>query len=179
MTNMSNTSMTLADFERLLDVYGGDRTLWPADARAAAAQLVSRDADARRLLAEAVALDRLLDRAPLPALATEASLADRIVAAAQRSPRIVTIAGARPAGAPARIGGAPPHAPPADAEKLRRFTRADVRAAGVLAAALVVGVVIGFSNLPQRVLPTFADITGASPDRYGLALADVFDEDVL
>src|SRR5438046_2498673 len=100
MTNMSNTSMTLADFERLLDVYGGDRTRWPAEARAAAAQLVARDGKARRLLAEAEALDRVLERAPLPALATEAALADRIVAAAQRSPRIVRIAAERGGWAP-------------------------------------------------------------------------------
>ena len=68
MTNTSNNGMTLADFERLLDVYGGDRTRWPAEARAAAAQLVARDAKARRMLAEAEALDRVLERAPLPAL---------------------------------------------------------------------------------------------------------------
>ncbi len=52
---------------------------------------------ARRLLAEAEALDRVLERAPLPALAIEAALADRIVAAAQRSPRIVKIAAAQAA----------------------------------------------------------------------------------
>ena len=91
MKNTSNTGMTLADFERLLDVYGGDRTRWPAEARAAAAQLVARDARARGILAEAEALDRVLERAPLPSLAIEAALAERIVAAAQRSPRIVKI----------------------------------------------------------------------------------------
>jgi hypothetical protein len=42
MTSMSNTSMTLIEFERLLDVYGGDRTRWPMEARAAAAHLVAR-----------------------------------------------------------------------------------------------------------------------------------------
>ena len=42
-------------------------------------------------LAEAEALDRVLERAPLPSLAIEAALAERIVAAAQRSPRIVKI----------------------------------------------------------------------------------------
>ena len=97
MTSMSNMSMTLAELGQLLEVYGADRVRWPADERAAAAQLVARDVEARRLLAEAEALDRVLDSAPVPALAVEAALAERIVAAAQRSPRIVKLEDARPA----------------------------------------------------------------------------------
>ena len=69
MTHASNNTMTIAEFERLLDVYGSDRTRWPVDARASAGQLVARDKAARRLLAEAEALDRALERAPLPSLA--------------------------------------------------------------------------------------------------------------
>ena len=68
MTNTSNTGMTLADLERLLDVYGGDRTRWPVEARAAAAQLVARERRRAGLLAEAEALDRVLERAPLPSV---------------------------------------------------------------------------------------------------------------
>jgi len=97
MTSMSNMGMTLAELEQLLDVYGGDRVRWPAEARTGAAQLVARDAGARRLLAEAEALDRVLERAPLPAVTVEAALAERIVAAAQRSPRIVKLEESRPA----------------------------------------------------------------------------------
>src|SRR5215470_13350834 len=88
MTGLGN-SMTLLEFERLLDVYGSDRTRWPVDARASAGQLAARDPAARRLLGEAEALDRVLERAPLPSLASEAALADRIIAAAQRTPRMV------------------------------------------------------------------------------------------
>ncbi|KAB2912397.1 MAG: hypothetical protein F9K29_19190, partial [Hyphomicrobiaceae bacterium] len=76
MTNAGN-NMTQADFERLLEVYGSDRTRWPVEARTGASHLVARDAAARRLLAEAEALDRVLERAPLPSLAREAALADR------------------------------------------------------------------------------------------------------
>ena len=133
---MSNTSMTLTEFERLLDVYGGDRTRWPMEARAAAAHLVARHADAQRLLGEAEALDRVLERAPLPALAKEAVLADRIVAAAQRSPRIVKIGGDRPA------ERALPAAAPVGRSPLR-FSRANVGAAWLLVASLMIGVVIG------------------------------------
>lgn len=174
MTSMSNTSMTLADFERLLDVYGGDRTHWPADARAAAAQLAARDAKARRLLAEAEALDRVLERAPLPALAREAALADRIVAAAQRSPRIVKIAG--------------PILPEVGAAKASRgaawkprLVGTELRAAGLLAASLAAGILIGLSNLPHSVVPALADLAGVGLDRggYNLAQVEPFDEDVL
>ncbi len=162
MTSMSNTSMTLTEFERLLDVYGGDRTRWPTEARAAAAHLVARDADAQRLLAEAEALDRVLERAPLPALATEAALADRIVAAAQRSPRIV------------KIGGAPARRSSASARCSRqrpvawRPSRRGSRAArsvrrGCWSLRLMIGVVIGRTSLPQQLLPALADIAGPRP----------------
>ena len=176
MTNTSNTGMTLVDFERLLDVYGGDRTRWPAEARAAAAQLAARDARARRVMAEAEALDRVLERAPLPSLAVEASLAERIVAAAQRSPRIVKI----PAGQSSVISLPGSEVLPQQQPRSwkQQFLRSDVRAAAVLAASLVVGIFIGISNVPQNVLPGLADLTG---DRGGYSLAQVepFDEDVL
>lgn len=181
MTSMSNTSMMLAEFERLLDVYGGDRTHWPAEARAAAAQLVARDAKARRMLAEAEALDRLLERAPLPGLATEAALADRIVAAAQRSPRIVKIAGARSELVIARPGGSP-RLPASRGPAWRlRFWGADVRAAALLAGSLAVGIFLGLSSVPQSVVPVLADLTGGGTDRggYNLAHVEPFDEDVL
>jgi hypothetical protein len=177
MTNMSNTGMTPAEFERLLDVYGGDRTRWPSEARAAAAQLVARDARARKLLAEAEALDRILERAPLPSLAVEAALAERIVAAAQRSPRIVRIG-------PDRLPGVSPSesaaVPPRQARSWKRqLLRSDVRGAAVLAASLVLGIFIGLSNVPESVLPGLADLAGADQVGHSLARIEPFDEDVL
>jgi hypothetical protein len=174
MTSMGNTGMTLTELELLLDVYGGDRTRWPADARAAAAQLAARDANAGQLLAEAEALDRVLERAPSPALASEAALADRIVAAAQRSPRMVRIAAAEPASEPAGTVAASP----ARRGQVRGLLRTEARAAGLLAAALVFGVVIGVSSLPQRIVPVLAGLAHAV-DQYNLAQVDPFDEDVL
>lgn len=177
MTNIGNTGMALDAFERLLEVYGGDRTRWPAEARAAAAQLVARDAKARRVLAEAEALDRVLERAPLPSLTVEAALADRIVTAAQRSPRIVKVAGRDPSVVPLRRGHVPPQ------QHARRWRlgllRRDVRAASVLAASLVVGIAIGISSLPQSVVPALADLAGSDRSGYNLALVEPFDEDVL
>ena len=183
MANMSNTGMTLADFERLLEVYGGDRTRWPAEARAAAAQLVAREPRARLLLAEAEALDRVLERAPLPSLASEAALAERIVAGAQRSPRMVRLPeGAAPA-PPAAVGEGRvvplPHVSRGGWRPL--LERPDVgRAAALFAASLAVGILIGLANLPQQMLPALEG-PGGFPDRasYNLAQIEPFDEDVL
>jgi hypothetical protein len=176
---MSNTTMTQADFERLLEIYGADRSRWPADARAAAGQLVARDTRARDLLAEAVALDRVLERAPLPSLAREAALTERIVTAAQRSPRIVKITGA------AKVQ--PEVAEQDGVVRLPQLAGGgrgslNLRAAGLLAASLVAGFFIGFSNAPQQIVPAFEVVTGISlgpAGSYNLALVDPFDEDQL
>jgi hypothetical protein len=176
MTSTNTPVMTLAEFERLLDVYGGDRTLWPPEARAAAAQLVARDGNAQRLLAEAEALDRVLERAPLPSLAREAALADRIVATARRSPRIVKAAGAGDDGSP----GAP-----VESGRTRAAAagpgpfRADMRKAALLAASLVAGLYIGLSSLPLQIVPALTGMQHGVGVPYDLALADPFDEDVL
>ena len=50
--------------ERLLDVCGADRTRWPARERLRFASFIGEDEGAKRLLAEADALDSLLDLAP-------------------------------------------------------------------------------------------------------------------
>lgn len=171
MTDMSHSGMTMSEFERLLDVYGGDRTRWPADARAAAAQLVARDANARHMLAEAEALDRVLERAPLPGLAVEAALADRIVAAAQRSPRIVKMP------ADKLVVTVDANQPAANETHTWRPWLAfpQVARAAVLAASLAGGVFIGLSNVPEHVLPGLA-----GPDEvYSVAQVEPLDEDVL
>jgi hypothetical protein len=180
MTSMSNTSMTLAEFERLLDVYGADRARWPAEARAAAAHLAARDAEALRLLAEAEALDRILQSAPVPALAAEAALAERIVAAAQRSPRMVKLAGAAPAtpaAAPVHAGASLPVVAgngPGRA-RLRLWSR-EAGAVGLLAASLVIGVVIGHSKLPPQIVPALADMAGLSAESDELVQIALSDE---
>lgn len=179
MTNMSNTNMTLAEFAGLLDVYGGDRSRWPAEARAAAAHLVARDEEARRLLAEAETLDRVLRRAPLPALAAEAGLADRIVAAAQRSPRIVKIGGAPQVAPPGAVEAAPALAATRRGPARLQLVSGRVGAAGLLAASLMVGVVIGRTKLPQQVLPVLADISTLAPDRGNLRQIALTDEDMI
>jgi hypothetical protein len=185
MTSMSNKSMTMADLARLLDVYGAERTRWPAEARAAAAVLVTADAEARQLVVEAEALDRLLDRAPVPGVAAETALAERIVAAAQRSPRIVRLPSAQRVAEEASGGDAHPREAARLPAKVvargrwrARLVSREVGAAGLLAASLVMGVVIGNSSLPPQLLPALADMAGLGPDRDSLVKIAIYDEDM-
>jgi hypothetical protein len=192
MTIMGNNSMTMAEFAELLDVYGSKRARWSAEARAAAAQLVAADPAARRLLAETEALDRILNRAPLPGLPVEAALADRIVAAAQRSPRIVRLPGAQrvaedasaeeeaASGSPRAAAGANAAVVFAPAVAAGRGGRwgllsRPTGAAGVLAASLVMGILIGnLNSLSPQLLPALAEMVGFTDrdDLVRIALSD-------
>jgi hypothetical protein len=181
MANASEEDMTLPQFERLLEVYGGDRSRWPVAARASAGQLVARTAAAQRLLAEAECLDRVLARAPLPTLAREAALAERILASARRSPRMVpAIADAAPP--PTRTAGglAPNGALPTQPQWLTSKT-AFGSAAGALAASLMLGLLIGLSSLSQSILPAVEQMTGftLSTTSSAVAQVDLLDEDLL
>jgi hypothetical protein len=176
---MSNNGMTIADFARLLEVYGSDRTRWPVEARASAGPLVARDKAARRLLAEAEALDKTLERAPLPSLAAEAALADRIIATARRSPRMVPPSNTTPAGGP-RVPSKVVRLPSLPARP-RWLPTGVASAAGMLAASLALGVFLGVSNLTQGVVPVLEDMTGISLGVQPRAVAqvDLLDEDLL
>jgi hypothetical protein len=181
MTNMSNTNMSLADFERLLEVYGAARTRWPAEARAAAAGLVARDRTAQQLLAEAEALDRVLGRAPQPSLVREAALAERIVASAQRSPRIVRISRDDAPPAPASYKGTVVHLPPMGATRRRWRIRPQIGGtASLLAASLAMGIFLGLSSVPQSVVPALEEMAGLSTNiAANQAQLDPLDEELL
>jgi hypothetical protein len=181
MINTSNT-MTIAEFERLLDVYGSDRSRWPAEARAGAGHLVARDGAARRLLAEAEALDRVLERAPLPTLAQEAAIAERIIAAARRTPRVVSVvkAGVRRSAAPRADNVVQLAGFRARAQWLAsKSTLGGV--ASALAASLALGVFLGLSSLSQGVVPAVEQMTGIALGSTGpvVAQVDLLDEDLL
>jgi hypothetical protein len=185
MISLGNT-MTLAEFERLLEIYGSDRTRWPLEARASAGQLTARDPAACRLLLEAEALDRILERAPLPSLASEAALAERIVAAAQRSPRMVRTGdgGASAAGdgaLKATTAGASAHSVVRLADRRRWLNGSPAgRAAGLLAACLMLGIFLGASAVPQPVIPALEEFTGITIGNGNSTQAlDPFDEDLL
>jgi hypothetical protein len=174
MTHSGN-NMTIADLEHLLDVYGSDRTRWPVDARAGAGQLATRDRAARRLLGEAEALDRVLERAPMPSLAREAALADRIISAAQRSPRIVRLEEtSAPSAAAENVIRWP------GARSRSQWLRSDAgRVAGLFAASLLCGIYFGLSNVAQGALEDVAGITLGTSSGPTLAQLDPLDEDLL
>jgi len=182
MIGLGNT-MTLPEFERLLEIYGSDRTRWPVEARASAGQLTARDPAACRLLLEAEALDRILERAPLPSLASEAALAERIVAAAQRSPRMVPSGetGASLQGERAAFPGPGSRSVVRLAERRRWLSRSPAgRAAGLLAACLMLGVFLGAAAVPQPVIPALEEFTGISiGSGNSMQTLDPFDEDLL
>lgn len=148
----------LAALEQALDRYGSDRTRWPAPVRRSLAGLMAGNAEAERRLAEAEALDRLLDLMPEPEIDTRA-LAGRIMAAADA-------AAPAPAGQPvARVAWA------------RRRADAPWAAASLLAASLVLGGFVGLSTPFNSAIETA--LAGSSED----ALTDpgqiAFDSDAL
>jgi hypothetical protein len=127
------------------------------------------------LLGEAEALDRVLERAPLPSLAREAALADRIISAAQRSPRIVRLEETS--------------APAAAAENVIRWPGARVQVAmaavrrrpggRLVCRSLLCGIYFGLSNVAQGALEDVAGITFGTSSGPTLAQLDPLDEDLL
>jgi hypothetical protein len=81
---------TRVDIERLkvlVEVHGGDRERWPAAERLDMARLVAHDKEAAAVVAEAQALDRVLDLAPTLDEDRLGALTQRIVGAAQAEGR--------------------------------------------------------------------------------------------
>jgi hypothetical protein len=159
----------LDKLEAALDTYGADRTRWPAPLRLSLSGLIAGNSDAEKMLKDAEAFDRLLDSAPQYDASGLGKLSDRIIAAAERHPRL--IAGGTQ---PAKSGGSAWSA-------LRRHHGL---AATALAASLVLGVFAGQLN----VFNSTADILlGGNPDNptisKQLALTDdadgFLDEDLL
>jgi len=71
----------LTAFENVLDTFGGNSARWPAEKRERLISLAASDAEARRLLREAKALDTVLAHAAGPPVGDTKALADRIAAA--------------------------------------------------------------------------------------------------
>lgn len=140
----------LAAFERHLDVYGCRSERWPQEARRRFEPLLAREPRAGELLAEARALERLLDRAPLPDPARMLALGDRIVALA------VTGAGNR-TGAPV-IDLATRRRPPPQAQAFRW------KVASALAASLLAGIFIGNSTPVVSAVEAIASAVGLPAD---------------
>jgi len=78
--------MTLAEFENLLLVHGGNPDAWPDDTRAAARDLLDKNPEARQLLEQSRALDGVL-RSALDVEHQGAALTGRILAGVARRDR--------------------------------------------------------------------------------------------
>jgi hypothetical protein len=163
--------------ERLLEIYGADRTRWPARERLRFASLVAEDETSRRLMAEASALDRLLDVAPKTSADREHVLKERIVAAALRQghPKFAVVA--RSSSATAASGWR--------SWARRAPARSGWAAGGLLAASLVVGVMLGSAGTFDTAVQGIADAAGyaAADTSSHLALGEEMistsDEEVL
>lgn len=181
--NKNTRAQDLDALESLLEVYGADRTRWPARERLRFAGFISEDADARRLISEAAALDRLLDSAPRVSEDREHALKERIVAAALRTsePRFAVVA----AGGQGEANELPAwKRRPALTSMLKRLpVRSEWPAAAVLAASLVLGVMLGSAGTFQPTMQEVAEATGfATADSSQLAFGDDIlgtDEDLL
>jgi hypothetical protein len=122
--------MMIWRFRRLVGAYGADPSRWPAGDRSRAEALLARSDRARRLLAEAQALDALLMQDAKPAAGEH--LAAAIVARAAAAPQERPLARPRDF----RLGWSLPHLWP--------------QAVG-LAAAAVLGFIVGWTDLlPAR-----------------------------
>lgn len=160
---MSNADATLAlaEFEALLATYGADAERWPIERRASARALLALRPDARALLAEARALDQLLDHAPRLDAVRHAKLQARIVAAAlaerpartHSTPVADNVVPLRP-----RMTSLPSTSPLA-ASSTRRT---GWQTGGVLAASLVLGLLIGGFGLTTAMLDLEDDDTVAA-----------------
>jgi hypothetical protein len=156
MTKMDRRAEDREALERLLDIYGADRTRWPARERLRFASVVSEDKAAARLLAEAAALDRLLEQAPRASGADIDALKERIMAAALRSgaPQLAVVASGKLAsGTVIPVQGRRP-------AFAARFGRGEWPAAALLAASLVLGVMLGSAGTFDATVQEMAQVTG-------------------
>ena len=139
----ASTRTEIEALKRLLEGHGADRSRWPARERLRFTSLLAESREARRALAEAEALDALLDTALEPQPAEISALSARIAAAAARVP-------ARPV---ARVRSVQ-----RDPGRSGRPAQREIfnwPAAALLAASLVLGVFAGSAD--------FVEMPGSAP----------------
>ncbi len=157
MSNQAETGQRLQELNRLLEIYGADRSRWPAADRMRLSSVIAIDPRAKAALAEAAALDRLLDMAPLVSIDRERALAQAILAAAAANPspvqtsNVVALPAARKPAVP--------------------FLRGQARhaAGALLAASLVLGIFAGTSGQLSSTVDYVAEAVGLSDDESELA----------
>ena len=184
MTSKDTRAEDREALARLLEIHGADRTRWPARERLRFAGVISEDKAAARLLAEAEALDRLLDRAPRAGDENLDALKERIVAAAIRSDgrKFSAVEGGKAGvakAAPANVRR------PAWAGASLKGRFGEWPAAAVLAASLVLGVMLGSAGTLDTTMQRMASVAGLSTTSdttnvaFGEEILGAGDEDLL
>jgi len=159
MSMHDRQSEEIEALERLLEVYGADRTRWPARERLRFASLIADEPEAQRLVAEAAALDRLLDQAPTASKEREQALTERIIAAAraqQNDPDRSSEA------APAITNTVKFPVWARRPQKSGAVSVSEWPAAGLLAASLVLGVMLGSAGTLDSTMQEVAEVAGLS-----------------
>lgn len=181
--------MTAVEFDRLLSIYGSNRSRWPSAVRARVdavlASTTPEAVDLRQALREIRALDRLLAHAPVVSPECTNALSARIMLAARASARDDAHVIGRVV--PFERRDARPTSPakaPVAGAAVSRPGWAGWGAAAVLAASLLVGVFIGDGVQVTATLQDIADAAGLGPyvDQFVIATdeqAVASDEDVL
>ncbi len=157
------------ELQELLDTWGGDAGRWPASQRPRIETLIARVADGRSLLENARGLERVLAagrEAPATMAAqTARALTDRIMAAAVAdgavaSGEVVAFPAVRRAGSTA----SPPQSvrPSSAAMRPLPSRRQPWHAAGLMAASLVAGLIMGGSLNIAPVMQELAEVAGLS-----------------
>lgn len=159
MSNQSESALRLQELSRLLELYGADKNRWPAADRIRLSSFIAIDPRGKAALAQAAALDRLLDMAPAVSAERERALAERIMAA---------VAATNPL--PSAASNIVPF--PAPKKTAIPFLHKQARhaASALLAASLVLGIFAGTSGQLSSTVDYVAVAVGLSEDESELAL---------
>ena len=169
--NPRSEAMTLDTFQYLADAYGANLERWPKAMLPAATRLFASSAPARAVLAEAQALDRLLDTPPPVVTSNATDLAERIIAAATTAPTAQAGPGNdRPSATVVRLPSrslrpnplSPPRTGTLDLplRKTGRFWPV----AAALAASLALGITLGAHDLTHGPVRGLVAIASADAD---------------
>lgn len=155
MTDIQNRNAhddEIAALIALLDTFGADHSRWPVGAQTRFAKLIEANPTAQHAIAEAKALDRMLDIAPRVAPAREAALMRQIMAQTRHTASI-----------------APSNVVPMPIPHTKQPARAATQGYGLMAAALLLGIIVGAGGLVSPMLDTVAETVGITEDGSELA----------
>lgn len=170
-----SATAALAELAHLLDTWGAAPVRWPAHVSQRIGQIIAANPGGQVLLVEARALDHVLDRARDRVMPAPHGLADRIMAAALADSPTGRQSATR---TPAKIIALPSRPRPQAAPVMR----GQWRAAGLMAASLLLGIYIGGAVNLAPALQDLADAIGLSTEIEPVIVAsgeELNDEDTL